>query len=252
MAQATKTEGEPTAVRFRGIPSGLTGVIPELTESASEIALTIRGVREPKDSIDFMVQSDIDPRVLRLFLPADVVPGKYSGVLSLDGNTRPAQVEVEAAPHLRAFPEQLRLTARPGETVRQQLTVLNDGNVTVTLRKVQAFGVILAGGIERALRRAYVTRLAETQRRVDVIADSIAAAHGGLVKMSLDGGAVSLRPGELREIDVTIRLPNELSPGAEYGGNWEVAGLVYPVIIQVSGTKTEPSDDEHDDPPVVN
>jgi len=251
MARATSKEAEPTPVRFRGIPSSLTGIIPELTESASEISLTMRSVREPMDSVEFMVESDTDPRVLRLFLPSSVVPGTYSGVLSVDGAMRPAQVDVEAAPRLRVFPEQLRLTARPGETVPQRLTVLNDGNVTVRLRKVQAFGIILAGGIERALRRAYVTRLSVTQRRVDVIADSIASAHGGLVRMTLEEGAVSLQHGELREIGVTIRLPSELSLGAEYGGNWEVAGLVYPVIIHVPGADAEPLEDEHDEPPVV-
>lgn len=232
-------------VYFRGIPSSLTGVLRDATEPANDIALTVRGIRGVKEALEFAVQSESDPRVLHLFLPPDIAPGSYQGELSVDGTTRPARIDVEPEPQVRVFPEQLRLSVRGGETVSRSLTILNAGNVPITLRKVQAFGVMLTGGIERALRRAYVTRLAVAERRIDVIADSLAEAHGGLVKMSVTNGAGVLQQGELRTIDVSIRIPANLAAGTEYTGNWELAGLVYPVTIQLAG-EPEDSGDQHD------
>ncbi len=252
MAKATK---EPTAaaprepVHFRGIPSSLTGIVPEGLEAGSEIGLIVRGIGKEREPLDVGVQSDPDPRVLRVLLPADVPPGRYAGELIVDGASRPAQVEIEPSPHLRVFPEQLRLAGRGGETLSRSLSILNAGNVPITIRKVQAFGVIRAGGIERALRRAYVSTLAVAERRIDVIAESLAEAHGGLVKMSLTAGAGELKQGELRSLDVRVKLPPDLAPGTEYGGNWELAGLVYPVTIHVLGTPGEQDESSEDDVP---
>ena len=246
MAQATRAvAGDP--VVFRGIPSSLTGVLLDATQPGTDIALTVRGIRGAKEALEFAVQSDLDPRVLHLFLPSGVPPGSYQGELSVDGATRPAQVDVEPEPSVRVFPEQMRIFARAGETVSRALTILNAGNVPITLRKVQAFGVMLTGGIERALRRAYVTRLAVAERRIDVLAESLAEAHGGLVRMSVVNGAGVLQQGELRSIDVSVRIPPNLAAGTEYTGNWELAGLVYPVTIQVAGTAAESGDPHEDD-----
>lgn len=236
---------ERSLVLFRGVPSNLTGVLRVRANSDSEIILLVTGLSEAKEPVEVAVQADSDPRILRIFLPPDTVPGTYAAVLSVDGSDRGARVDVEPSPHLRVFPEQLRIIARAGEDVPRSLTMLNAGNVAIEIRKVQAFGVILSGGIERALRRAYVTRLVPEQRRIDVIADSLAEAHGGLVKMALSAGAGTLAPGEVRTIDVSVRLPDDLTSGGEYTGNWELAGLVYPVTIQVTGTS---GSDEGDDP----
>jgi hypothetical protein len=244
MAKATSRTAVDT-VQFCGIPSSVTGVLPGATEPANEIVLTVRGIRGAKDAAEFSVQSDFDPRVLRLMLPPDVAPGSYAGELSVDGRAWPARVDVEAAPHLRVFPEQLRIAAGAGETVTRSLTILNAGNVTIALRTVHAIGVMLAGGIERALRRAYVSRPTDGQRRIDILADALAEAHGGLVKLSIVDGAGELPAGELRTIDVSMRIPEKLAAGADYTGNWELAGLVYPVTIQIAGSQDD-SSDPHD------
>jgi hypothetical protein len=241
MAKATKAvAGDP--VVFCGIPSSLTGVLLDATEPGTDIALTVRGIRGAKEALEFAVQADQDPRVLHLFLPAYVLPGSYQGELSVDGTTWPAQVDVEPEPNVRVFPEQMRISTRAGETVSRTLRILNAGNVPITLRKVQAFGVMLTGGIERALRRAYVTPLAVAERRIDVLAESLAEAHGGLVRMSVTNGAGVLQQGELRAIDVSVRIPPNLAAGTEYTGNWELAGMVYPVTIQIAGTAAEGDD----------
>ncbi|HZD03521.1 MAG TPA: hypothetical protein VE173_01345, partial [Longimicrobiales bacterium] len=149
------------------------------------------------------------------------------------GKERPVELEVEAAPGLRVIPEQLRIAARPGETVDVDLVVLNHGNVPVEVRRTQAIGIFMQGGVERALHRAYVEKLEEGQRRVDVLAENLAEAHAGLVRMRLRKGYGTVGPGELRELAVSLEVPAGAGSGRTYGGNWELANLVYPVTITV-------------------
>ncbi len=235
-----------TAVRFRGVPASVTGVVPEGVDSSADVLLSVLGVRGEKTPVEYAVEIDLDPRVLHVTLPAEFAPGSYDGTLSVSGTTRPVAVEVDGEIQLRVFPEQLRIMAKAGVTVTEQLSILNSGNVTVTLRGVQAFGVMMAGGIERALRRAYVQRTPPEQRRIDILADSLAEAHGGLVKMRLINGAGPLAPGELRDLDVEVSLPKELAPASEYTGNWEIPGLTYPVSLMIAGTPADGGG--HDEP----
>lgn len=269
----------PPPIRFRGVPASLTAVVAEGLDPLSDPVLLLKGYPDKGGSTEVPVQVDLDPRILRMTLPADVAPGAYEAVLRVasgngsppeaenpkgkagakakaaaaeddsTGNDRPARVEVDAAPALRVIPEQLRLRAHPGDQVATDLTLLNQGNVPVDLRRVQPFGIFLAGGLERALRRAYVDKLSKGERRVDVIADNLAEAHGGLVKMKLQKGSGTLAPGEMRSLEVTLEIPAGLAAGSTYAGNWELAGLVYPVTVTVEGAPPAPPEDEEPEKP---
>jgi hypothetical protein len=236
-------------IRFRGIPASLAAVVAGGPVVGDDLRLMI-GVKggEP---IEAPVQGDFDPRILRVTLPQHTPPGVYDGVLIVDGErSREVRVEVDPSPQLHVVPEQLRIDAHNGDLVGTDVTMLNQGNVPVELRSVQAIGIFMSGGIERALRRAYVAQPAKNERRVDIIADSLADAHGGLLKVKLEKGAGSIRPGEVRELQLVIHVPKGLDPGALYGGNWELPGLVFPIAVQVAGEKEpEVRDDEHDDNP---
>lgn len=196
------------------------------------LTVNVKGSRTP---IEAIVQTDIDPRILRVTLPQETPPGVYDAILRTDEEQRPARVEVDAAPLLHVVPEQLRIDAHNGDLVGADVTMLNQGNVPVALRSLQAVGIFMSGGIERALRRAYVQQLRKDQRRVDVIADSLADAHGGLLKIKLEKGAGAIQPGEVRELHLVIHVPTGLDSGAMYGGNWELPGLVYPISVQMAG-----------------
>jgi hypothetical protein len=277
----------PPPIRFRGVPASLTAVVAEGLDPLSDPVVVLKGYPKKGGSTEVPVQVDMDPRILRMSLPADVSPGAYQAVLRValpnggaaqaekpkgSGTARkaeakskagikagdpegeagerelPARVEVDAAPALRVIPEQLRLRAHPGDLVGTDLTLLNQGNVPVDLRRVQPFGIFLAGGLERALRRAYVDKLSKGERRVDVIADNLAEAHGGLVKMKLQKGYGSRAPGEMRSLEVTLEIPAGLAADSTYAGNWELAGLVYPVTVTVEGAPPPPEDEEPEKP----
>ena len=102
---------------------------------------------------------------------------------------------------------------------------------------MQTTGIFMEGGVERALHRAYVGRLESGQRRVDALAENLARAHGGLVKMRVQEGAGEIAPGEVRQLAVALEVPADLEGGRVYGGNWELANLVYPVTLRVLNAK---------------
>jgi hypothetical protein len=243
------TNKDAGAIRFRGIPVSIAGIIAEGASQTGDMMIAMRGYPAKDSSLDVHVLTDIDPRIIRIMLPADVPPGIYDGTLT-DGQTeRAVVIEVESAPHLRVVPEQLRIDAKPGETIKRSLTVINSGNVPVNLRRVQAFGVFMAGGVERALRRGYVHTLSADERRVDIIANHLADAHGGLVKMTITQGAGSIAPGALLALDVDVKIPTGLVAGSIYGGNWEPPGLVYPVTITVPGDPPDVADETETEEP---
>lgn len=248
---AAATNGSGDAIHLRGIPMSLVGVLPGGTSQSGDLAITVSGYPSDKDTLDVGVQSDIDPRIIRATLPVDTPPGAYQGSLTDGTNVRAVVLDVEPAPSLRVVPEQMRIEAKPGETVHRTLNVLNGGNVPVALRRVQAFGVFMSGGVERALRRGYVRTLAKDERRVDVIADNLADAHGGLVKMTITSGADSVAPGALEALEVDVKIPTGLTAGAVYGGNWELPGLVFPVAITVPGDPPDVAGDIDSTPGVV-
>lgn len=230
-------------IRFRGIPASLAAVVADPVAAADNMILTFKpkGSRAP---IEVVVQTDLDPRILRVTLPQELPPGVYEGTLQRDEVKGPVQLEVDAAPLLHVVPEQLRIEAHNGDLVGADVTMLNQGNVPVDLRSLQVVGIFMNGGIERALRRAYVYQLRKNQRRVDILADSLADAHGGLLRIKLEKGEGAIQPGEARELQLVIHVPTGLDPGAMYGGNWELPGLVYPISVHIGG---DPGPEEWED-----
>jgi hypothetical protein len=250
-ASDAATDGAGDAIHLRGIPMSLAGVLPDGASETGDLAITIRGYPSDHDTLDVAVQRDVDPRIIRATVPVETPPGAYQGTLTGGASERAVVLDVEPSPSLRVVPEQMRIDAKPGETVHRTLNVLNGGNVPVPMRRVQAFGVFMAGGVERALRRGYVRTLAKDQRRVDVIADNLADAHGGLVRMTITSGADSIAPGALEPLEVDVKIPTGLTAGAVYGGNWELPGLVYPVVITVPGEPPDVASDIESTPGVV-
>lgn len=232
MARASKA---PAPIRFRGTPAALAAVVTEALDRSVPMVLSLTLAKGDRTPVEVMVQTDFDPRILRLSLPEQLPPGAYDAVLTSHGSKRPVRIEVDPTPRLRVVPEQLRIDAHPGDLVGVDLTMLNQGNVAVELRRVQAVGIFMNGGIERALHSAYVQTLGKGERRMDAIADGLARAHGGLLRMKLEQGAGEIAPGEVRELHLVVHIPSDLEAGTLYGGTWEVPGMVYPVTVQVAG-----------------
>lgn len=238
--------GRVSKVRFRGTPFGLSAVLDTPSRTTEPLPVHVAVPESQGGPIDTVAYVGDDARIARLTLPRTTPPGRYDGTLSVDGEERAMEVEVDAEADVRVFPEQLILYAHPGDLVGVDLTVLNLGNVPVEIRRVHAFGVFMEGGVERAIRKAYVAKLGKSQRRVDVLADTLAASHGGLVKLKITKGAGEVAPDGACDLEATLEIPGGVRPGSTYSGNWEIHNLVYPVKIVV-GEQGEPDEREDED-----
>jgi len=239
-----RTKPSEGPIRFRGVPASLTAVVPGGVDPLADYVVTFRPGKG--DPLEVPVQADLDPRVLRMTLPSPVEAGDHEGTIEGGGRSERVRVEVDPAPALRVFPEQLRIRAHPGDLVGTDLTLINTGNVPLKLRRVQPFGIFREGGLERALRRAYVEKVEGDRRRVDVIADNLADAHGGLVKMRIRKGSGSVPPEGMRQLELDIEIPRGLARGSVYSGNWELPGLVFPVTLTIAESDESPSDSDEE------
>ena len=247
-----RTDAEP--FRFRGTPGSLSAAVSEGEAVARRMPVRLalggkaeRGGKRARvgtaPDADVLVarasrvEGDL---VLQLTLPPRTPPGTYEGTAEVDGEERAVVVEVEEEVELEVVPDQLTLKAAPGEHVAAALTLVNAGNVEVEIRKAYAFGIFAAGGLERALHRAYVEKRPEGERRVDFLFERLAEEHGGLVRVAIEEGSGELAPGEARPVRASFHVPKELTRGRTYTGTLPLYDVRYYVRLVVPAGKESP------------
>ena len=240
---ARKAALEP--LRFRGTPGSLSAALREgdavprrlpirLTGKAAEaLAAGERVARASRQERDL---------VLQLALPPRTPPGTYEATVDVDGKERAVVIEVEPEVELQIVPDQLTLRAAPGDHTTVPMTFANAGNVPVEIRKAYAFGIFAAGGLERALHRAYTGKRAEGERRIDFLFDQLADEHGGVVRVAVEEGSGALAPGETRDVRVSFHVPSDLHTGRTYTGTLPLHDLRYYVRLIVSDGKAPPAE----------
>jgi hypothetical protein len=65
--------------------------------------------------------------------------------------------------------------------------------------------------------------------------DALAEGYGGLARLKVEAGYGTLRPGEVREVRVSLRIPREAQVGSDYWGTWSFHNVNYYVGIDVTG-----------------
>jgi hypothetical protein len=238
-------KGGAAALHFRGTPGSLSAAVAEGEIVARRLAVRLgvgggkRKASPPLTARAARLEGDL---VLQMTLPARTPPGRYEGTVDIDGEDRPVVVEVEAEVELEVVPDQLTLHASPGEHVGAELTIANAGNVGVEIRGAYAFGIFAAGGLERALHRAYTGKRAEGERRIDFLFDQLADEHGGVVRVAVEEGSGALAPGETRDVRVSFHVPSDLHTGRTYTGTLPLHDLRYYVRLIVSDGKAPPAE----------
>lgn len=210
----------------------------ELVQRAEEpIGVTVKLPQKVADLAPLPVASEPagGAALLRFALPDSTPPGTYEGAVQVGKERYPVVVDVEAYPQLLLSPPQLLLQAEPGVELEAHLSLLNVGNVPCDVGRSQTFGLFDVHGAERSIGAALRNRSAKGERRLDRFAEELATSHGGLVRVAVREGSGTLPPGELRELKLTLRLPDGLEPGRTYSGTWPLHNLRYYVRIEVPG-----------------
>jgi hypothetical protein len=170
--------------------------------------------------------------VLRVKVSATAPGGRHEGTVKIGKSKLAIVAEVDERPGLRVFPDTIELAVDPGGTATKPLQFMNVGNVPAQLPSGPAFGLFDVRGVDRSLGRTWRSD-ARGRDRLDVLADELAASHGGLVSVDPGKGA-ALKPGELREVQMTFSFESELEPGHRYAGRWALPGSDVAVRVQVS------------------
>src|ERR1017187_2717608 len=226
---------EQSPLRFKGAPTRLTATLPSPEGAAKSgrvvlpgkepLLLTIRRVPSTRPSL----------AVLSVRLPKSTRPGSYAGSAEVGGTRIPVVIDVEARPRLRFLPPKVSFRGSPGARLRTKVTVLNLGNVDVTIEPESTFCIFDNRGVDRAVYQALTEKVADGKHRIDRLLDELAESHGGMVRALVVEGAGELPPEAARELTVEFQFSRRMRGGGTYRGGWLISEASLEVEIEASG-----------------
>jgi sorbitol-specific phosphotransferase system component IIA len=159
-------------------------------------------------------------------VPADphTPPGEYRGQFEVAGRTREVVMHITEMIRLEISPDQVLVENWPGETLRKQVVFTNGGNVPLVIGDIGPVVLDDTVFVCRTNRAA----IAEVGDRVEKLDDyiselarqaKIALAQMGHLRVHFAGGQLRLEPGEVRLVDLEIRVPDGLDPRTRYVGS---------------------------------
>jgi hypothetical protein len=220
---------------FRGPPDRLASLIPVTGAAAApdagrEPAASLLGAEVRGLTVRTLAREGVDARRATLRLPRSTPPGTYQGSAEIEGRKVSIVAEVEQRPRLEADPRRISVEAAPGGTATVDVTLLNTGNVPCDVSETTTFCLFDGRGTEHAFWAALTSDPPEGKQRIDVLLDDLAESHGGLVTTKVENGA-SIKPGESRDVRLTLRFSDRLQPGKRYAGAWRADGVRIPVRV---------------------
>jgi hypothetical protein len=187
---------------------------------------------------------------LTLDLGRHTPPGEYRGELNVGGSTRPLVMHVAESVRLRVSPAQVVIDDRAGATVRKRVVLSNEGNVPLTIGKL---GHIMLGEelmLCLGLRTTIATANSKTRELenlfAEIVRDDAAAImrQVGSLEVSNPDAPVVLQPGDVRPLELEIRLPDNLETNSRYRGRLplyttELEFVIVPVTENSKGNTTK-------------
>jgi hypothetical protein len=175
-------------------------------------------------------------------------PGEYRGELKVGGRTHPLVMHVAEAVRLRVSPDQIVIDQSAGATVFKRVVLSNEGNVPLTIGEIG--GVMLGEELMLCLglRATIATVNDKTQPLEELFAEIVRddaraiTRQVGSLEVNNPAAPVVLQPGEVRPLDLEIRLPDNLKSNSRYRGRLPLytSDLEF-VIVPVSDSSKEPS-----------
>jgi hypothetical protein len=244
MADQRKSDLSRSPIRFEGLARSLQAIVnvPGASGSIPVTALLEAskpenlGIEQPQVSARV-----VSPGIVRVKLrfARYVPPGTYVGRVRLKDEEHEFVAAVAPIPYIRISPSFLSLAGVANGEDSARLTLANGGNATFIIRPAYAFGVFQQGGVEEALGKSYREQGKPGERWIDRLGDNLSKAHGGLVRVKVEQGEGPLQPGELRELQLKFRFPDNLHLNRIYDGKLEFDSFICPVRIDVP--KRDPS-----------
>ncbi len=240
------TTGNNAGIRIRGTPPNLFAALKTKAAQAQAISITLdtpdsatrKAFERNPPEVQTTPASDLNFTRLHLRLPKTMPPGTYHGTVEIENHKQELEIEVEPKKRLSIIPKRTEVNCAPGERVEFCVTLINRGNVSLSIPKVSGFGLYNKKGLDMAVGTAFQKKPEKDESRIDSFMDALQQGYGGVVKLNIQEGAGSLEPGDMREIKIIMHVPSQLSTGNEYWGIWTLHDYNYKIEIDVLSDKT--------------
>lgn len=244
-APAKRPRREP--VVLRGTPRKLRVTIPvvgtEPLDLDGDIEATFKGAEVEWISIAEPRRNSLDdgPQI-KLRLDPLTPPGRYEGTATVGKAKVPIVAEVEPRVAIQHDPPVVELTPDPAATLDVPITIRNTGNVPTDVPDASTFVLLDRSGFSDAFYRAIGEPPPDGKQRVDVLFDELAESTGGPVTVTVKRkGRWPLAPGATGTVTVSFAFTDQIRPGAQYAGAWDLDATHVPVRITVPIKETTPS-----------
>jgi hypothetical protein len=164
-------------------------------------------------------------------------PGEYRGQIEVGGRTREVVMHVTEVVRLEISPDPLVVRNSPGETITKRAVFTNSGNVALTIGDI---GAVALDDVLRECRtnRAAIAAIGDKVGKLDeYIAElarqtKVALEQSGNLRVHLSEGELTLEPGEVRPVELSVRIPDSLDRRARYVGVAAIynANLTFDVV----------------------
>jgi len=240
-----------STIQFRGSPSDLEGLVPiafqdVVSSGAPLLYLNLPKSRRYAEPLTIQAESAGQAAtLLRISLP-ETPPGKYEAICQIGKERYETLIEVQAEALLVVSPTHLTLQAAAGSEVSAEITIVNSGNIAVDIPAKLKVGLLDLKGPERAFGIALQEKAKAGYERINQFVEELAASHSGQLSLVVDHGAGTLDMGQMRRLQISLRVPERLKAGRTYSGTLMLLNLAYYIeILVMDKTASQGEDYEH-------
>jgi hypothetical protein len=150
-------------------------------------------------------------------------PGEYRGQVEVAGRTRDVVMHITEVVRLDIAPAVVVVDNRPGATITKRVVFTNAGNVPLEMGEIGAV-VLDEALLECRTGRAAISAIGDKITELDdyfaevIRQTKTALEQTGLLRVHSAAGDFTLEPGEVRPVDLDIRVPENLDRRARYTG----------------------------------
>jgi hypothetical protein len=214
-----------SAERVRVRMISLAGV--DLKSIPAPVAARVFARLDPHERSRIPVQIRLHPAVS---------PGTYSGQLLCGSQKEPVVIHVLESERLEVNPRFLSITGRPKEKVNLRVFVTNQGNVNCTLRDVDLIYLEEKNDFCRSWTAAVKdSGKAGYEKFLDRFVSEMAAIGVNPAAVKIKSDPPEIHPGEVREVKVELRLPDNLKNNRVYSGTLVFKNVPLRLEVECNG-----------------
>lgn len=160
---------------------------------------------------------------LTMGLEPNTPPGEYRGEIEVAGRTQSVVLHVTEKVDIRIAPQSVVVENLSGESVKKRIVVGNRGNVPISIGEIGAVPLDdeqLQCRTLRAAAAAVGDEIKTFQEYLAIILyqAKVVMEHSGALRVRNLSGTTVVNPGEVKPVDLEIRVPEGLDKRSRFRG----------------------------------